>query len=169
MGTATKRHQALLRLDERQLAALDVLGAGGTHAAAAAAAGVDRVTVTRWNTRHPGFIAERTARKRDAAREQNERLRSMIARAIDVVSERLDGGDLRAALAVLRLAGRDLNAHEDEDYTSPEEVYDSLIEAEARARQHLPLDDLLADLSGERDALERARVEAEKALLATVT
>jgi hypothetical protein len=66
VAEATERHRALLTLDERQLAALDVLCAGGSHKAAAQAAGVDRVTVTRWNTRHPAFMAERPVDVYDA-------------------------------------------------------------------------------------------------------
>lgn len=169
MDSDTGRHQVLLRLDERQLAALDVLGAGGSHATAAEAAGVDRVTVTRWNTRHPAFIAERSARRLDRVREHNASVRSMVGRAVAVVTSRLDEGDLGAALAVLRLVGHQLNLPESGERTDPEEVYNALVDAETQARYRDPLTGLLADLNGEGHALAKARSEAEAALLADAT
>ncbi len=65
-GDATERYDLLLQLDPKQAKALEVLAAGGSHEAAAEAAGVHRVTVTRWANHHPEFVAEMNRRRLDA-------------------------------------------------------------------------------------------------------
>ncbi len=58
---AERRH----RLDARHLRALEVLATGGRHADAAEAAGVDRVTGTKWAKSRLGFQAERIRRREE--------------------------------------------------------------------------------------------------------
>ena len=60
---ATTDGHRLYQLSEKQLRALDVLANGGTHADAAEAAGVHRVTVTKWCNSHPAFKADRNRRR----------------------------------------------------------------------------------------------------------
>jgi hypothetical protein len=55
--TATARDHMLRDLTASHVAAATVLLGGGTHAEAADAAGVHRVTVIRWAHQHAAFIA----------------------------------------------------------------------------------------------------------------
>jgi len=55
--TAPARDHLLRDLTASHVAAATVLLGGGTHAEAANAAGVHRVTVIRWAHRRPAFIA----------------------------------------------------------------------------------------------------------------
>jgi hypothetical protein len=95
----------LLQLSERQVLALEVLTTGGTHAAAAAAAKVNRVTVTTWANHHPGFRAERARRLEAAAAASRERARRTAIKAVEVVENAIDAGDTDVALSYLKWLG----------------------------------------------------------------
>ena len=58
LAQAPRGSESLHCLTDRQLLALDALLAGATQAEAAEAAGAHRVTVTKWASRHPAFVAE---------------------------------------------------------------------------------------------------------------
>jgi hypothetical protein len=167
MSDVTDCDKRLLNLDERQLRALDVLCAGGTHQEAADAAGVDRVTVSRWNTRHPGFVAERNFRRMEHAQASRARLLNGIGAAADLLAARVDEGDVSAAIALLRWAGPGvLLGSINPGPVEAQAVYEEMLESEARSRFRDPLLSSLADLSGETEARSRARDEARAALLA---
>ena len=90
---AAQKQQALLQLLE-----------GHSVTKTAEAVGIDRSTLHRW-LREPKFIAERNhlvKESRDAAR---SRLHSLIGKAAEVVENRIKAGDLKAALAVLKMTG----------------------------------------------------------------
>ena len=90
---AARKQQALLQLLE-----------GHSVTKTAEAVGIDRSTLHRW-LREPKFIAERNRlvkESRDAAR---SRLHSLIGKAAEVVENRIKTGDLKAALAVLKMNG----------------------------------------------------------------
>ena len=91
------------RLSDKQLLAVDVLLTGGTHRAAAEAAGVARTTVTEWVNHRGVFRSELERRRYERAGEVNDRVCSLVTRSLGVVEQHLDAGDLRAALGVLRL------------------------------------------------------------------
>lgn len=100
---ATRHDESLHDLTPPQIAAIGALMAGGTHDEAAAAAGVHRVTVKRWVNHHPAVIAEMNRIRLDAARQTQEQLRRLTARALEVVEGALSSGDLEAAFRWLRL------------------------------------------------------------------
>ena len=101
----TRDYSALQVLSAAQVTALGVLEAGGSHAEAAEAAGVHRVTVSKWVTRHPEFIAETNRRRADRADRLAVRVDSVTASALDVIAQACAEGDRAAALAWLRLVG----------------------------------------------------------------
>jgi hypothetical protein len=98
-------------LTPEQLAAAEVLASGGTVAAAAEAAGVDRRVVDAWRTDDPVFVAELNARKQDRLDRVQGRLRGLAGTAVEAV-ERMIVDDsvpaavrLRAIQIVLDAAG----------------------------------------------------------------
>jgi len=101
----TRDYSALQVLSAAQVEALEILEAGGSHAEAAAAAGVHRVTVSKWATRHPGFIAETNRRRAARADRLSVRVDSVTLSALDVVAQACAEGDRAAALSWLRLVG----------------------------------------------------------------
>ena len=60
---ATDRYEMLRRLSEQQLCAIEALIGGSSIQEAADAAGVNRVTVSRWRNHHPEFQAELNRRR----------------------------------------------------------------------------------------------------------
>ena len=90
-------------LTDSKLIAIDTLLTGATHREAAEAAGVARTTVTEWVNRQSEFRGELERRRRERAAEVNDRVGAAVSQALRVVTEHLDGGDLRAALGMLRL------------------------------------------------------------------
>ena len=103
-GTVTDHDQTRpSELSDSQLLAVDVLLTGGTHRAAAEAAGVARTTVTEWVNHRGVFRSELERRRYERAGEVNDRVCSLVTRSLGVVEEHVDAGNLRAALGVLRL------------------------------------------------------------------
>ena len=99
----TDRYQSLLDLSGSQLTALEIIETGGTHAEAANAAGVHRVTVTKWCHHHPAFIAERNRRQIERAERVAVITDAATIRAIEVVTAAIDTGDAETAMKWLRL------------------------------------------------------------------
>ena len=93
----------LLRLSDAKLIAIDVLMTGATHREAAAAAGVQRSTVTGWVHHHIGFITELAQRRQQRAQATGDLLDETITAALRLLAERIDEGDTAAAIALLRL------------------------------------------------------------------
>ena len=104
----TENYQALPEPNDRQLRAIDELILGATHKKAAEAAGVHRVTVTKWASGDAVFRAELNRRRRALLQEREDRIRQMDARALTTLAEDLESGDRETALAwsKLRQLGR---------------------------------------------------------------
>jgi len=96
-------------LTAAQEVAADLVVAGKTDGEVAEAVGVTRQTVWEWRHRNPAFIAETNRRRKELWEAASERLRGLVARAVDVLAEDLDGEDRRlrqqAAVHVLRAFG----------------------------------------------------------------
>jgi hypothetical protein len=97
--------EALHRLTERQVLALDALLTGATHAEAAELAGVHRVTVTKWASRHPAFVAEMNRRRGERTDAVADAVLDVTLKAVGVARSAVEAGDADAALAWLKLAG----------------------------------------------------------------
>ncbi len=101
-------------LSGAQIQAVAALLDGSTHAAAALAAGVHRVTVTRWTRSDPEFMAELTRRRREFLDASVAQVSTLAGTALRIVEESLDAdGDPRLAMEVLKLVlpRDDLDAH----------------------------------------------------------
>ena len=108
-------------LTPAQEAVIDALLAGKTQAEAAALAGVAAETVSRWKRDNLLFVATWQNRRRQVWDAHAQRLRNLAGRALDVVEQGLDAGDLRAAALVLKSVDLgDLAAPEAE--TTPEAI-----------------------------------------------
>lgn len=78
--------------------AIDVLVSGGTTIDAAAAAGVNRSTVSGWRNHHPGFIAAFNTRRSELNYERADHIRDIDAKALSAVAQLIEAGDASAAL-----------------------------------------------------------------------
>jgi hypothetical protein len=92
-------------VSDRQSIAIDVLTAGRTQREAAAAAGVQRSTVTAWCNKNIVFIAEWNRRRRQRLAAAGERLHEVTGAALDAVAESINDGDTATALALIRIVG----------------------------------------------------------------
>ena len=92
-------------VSDRQSIAIDALVAGSTHLEAAKLAGVQRSTVTGWCNKNITFISEWNRRRRQRLTAAGERLHEATSTALDVVAETINSGDVRTALALIRLVG----------------------------------------------------------------
>lgn len=112
--TSTKVNEPEV-LTPSQDAVIDALLAGKTQAEAAALAGVAAETVSRWKRDNLLFVATWQNRRRQVWDAHAQRLRNLAGRALDVVEQGLDAGDLRAAALVLKSVSlSDLTAPEAE-------------------------------------------------------
>lgn len=107
-------------LTDAQVLALDALLAGATVADAAAAAGVDRSTLWRWRTEVAAFEAALNAGRAQLREAYQGRLYALADRAVATVEAAVQGGDVKAALAVLK--GLELLARVPIGATDPEVV-----------------------------------------------
>ena len=94
-------------VSDRQSIAIDALTAGRTQREAAAAAGVQRTTVTAWCNKNIVFIAEWNRRRRQRLAAAGERLHEVTVAALDAVAESINDGDTAAALTFIRIVGVD--------------------------------------------------------------
>jgi hypothetical protein len=95
-------------LSGQQLKAVDMLATGVTITGAAEAVGVSRQTVSEWANKDSNFRAALNKRRAELWTEQTDRVRALLPQAVDRIERALaldDGDSLRAALALLKLAG----------------------------------------------------------------
>jgi hypothetical protein len=85
--------------------ALEALANGKTPTEAATEAGVDLATVREWMKRDAPFRAELNSRRRDSYNAGADRLRALVPAALEVLEAEIAGGNVHAALAVLKAAG----------------------------------------------------------------
>ena len=91
-------------LTELQSRAIQLMLQGESLSGVATAIGRDRTTIYRW-LRDPRFVAERNRLGQEARDASRARLHSLVRKAINVVERKMDAGDLKAALAVLKITG----------------------------------------------------------------
>lgn len=89
-------------LTPTQLAAVEMLVMGRTDAEVASQLGVARETVNRWRNLNPPFIAEMNQRRQDVWRATRERMRHLGTRALDVLDQQLQAGNVKVALAFFK-------------------------------------------------------------------
>ncbi len=92
-------------LTPTQLTALEALNAGATVTAAAAGAGVNRVTLHRWLRDDFAFQAAFNQARRDLREAAATRLLTVAGMAADTVQDAVEAGDVRTSVAVLQGLG----------------------------------------------------------------
>lgn len=102
-------------LSQAHTLALESLMSGATTVDAARAAGVDRSTLYRWRRDHDAFRAAFAGARNDLREELSTRLLVLGTKAVEVASGALDLGDVRVALAILRVALPGTNEAECDD------------------------------------------------------
>lgn len=114
------------QLTTEQENAVDLLVTGVTDADVAEQVGVTRQTVCGWRNRDPLFAATLNARRRDLWSGHADRLRALVARALDVLEADLGGDEPRlrqaAAVHILRAVGTYGAQQAPPGPTSPEAV-----------------------------------------------
>jgi len=155
----TECYELLRTLTPSQCIALDHLDAGATHQTAADAAGVHRVTVTRWARHHPGFEAELNRRRQERAERIADRIGEISTAALDVLGEAINDGDTETALACLRLFRLDtLVADQRERGRRSHLTADAILDDEAASIEHARIFQLRDPMY--RDLVAMQRVEA---------
>jgi len=144
--------------------AIDLLITGATDGDVAAVVGVDRVTVWQWRHEHPVFMATLQRRRAEVWRQPQERLRSLLSKAVENLAAAVEEGDVKVSLEILKAVGMygngTMNAIHEQD---PEKVIRQQAEAHVD-REGVPRNTLLAmaeslDMDAYRTRL--AEVEAE--------
>ena len=103
----TTRHNPTVDLSDRQLTAIATLVASGTQTDAANAAGVTRQTVNQWVNHHYGFIAEVNRLRAERLQTCADRLQDAVGKALELVTEHIEQGDISIATGLLKLVGVD--------------------------------------------------------------
>jgi hypothetical protein len=154
--SAANRDESLHDLTSAQLAAINALIVGGSHEEAAQAAGVHRVTVTRWVNHHPAFVAQMNQAKLDVANQAVVKIGRLTDLALDVVHAALEEGDRGVALKWLNLVPP-VPKPEYPDPTDPRDVIE-------RVRARMPSALLVALTDGDERTTEEAEAEIKRRL-----
>jgi hypothetical protein len=109
-------------LAPEQLNTITYLCTGMTDAETAAVVGVQRETVWRWRNTSPDFMSELEKTRQQFMSGAVDKLRSAIPKAVANVVNAVEGGDLKASLALLKCVGL-----EGSDYFKPGETDPSSI------------------------------------------
>jgi Homeodomain-like domain len=116
-------------LTAQQELAVDLLATGKTITEAADSLGVTRQTVSEWRNQNPRFEAALNERRNELWLGMSDRLRALLPKALGILEQSVENGDVKAAVVVLRAAGlHGLSAPD-----GPRTVEDAQIEARERA------------------------------------
>ena len=93
-------------LSIQQKNAIDLLIVGQTDGEVAQTIGVSRQTINQWKNQDAVFVAEMNRKRKNIWECQQERLRSVVEKSIDVLIEDMSGDDLKlrqsAAIHILK-------------------------------------------------------------------
>jgi transposase-like protein len=145
----------LLQLNDKQTIAVQALVAGSSQCEAAQVAGVTRETVNRWVRQHPAVRARLNEHRAALASEHEDAVRRLRGKALAVVENQLDRGDVRAALHVLRLVGVETPC---DDVRDARAILDGAIDAEAERAQFRAVREALGPHPCDRQAVSVAVV-----------
>jgi hypothetical protein len=91
-------------LTPQQAAAVDLLALGRTITEVAEAVGVTRQTVSGWRNQQPEFQAALNRKRRELWEAWRDRLRALLAPALDVIQSELEKGNFKVALEIVKTA-----------------------------------------------------------------
>jgi hypothetical protein len=157
-----RRWKPLTQAQENALLLL-IQGKSDGEVAADPSVQVTRQTVWEWRHHDPRFVAELERRRAEVWRQPQERLRSLMSKAVENVAGLVESGDYDASIELLKITGmyRGLVNHIGEQ--DPEKVFETIVERRLAA-EHIPghLDDLLIKLDeNPRKRQRQAEIEAE--------
>jgi hypothetical protein len=128
-------------LSVEQQNAIDLLILGKSDQEVAETIGRDRTTVWEWRHAHPLFMATLERRRAEVWRQPQERLRSLMSKAVENLAAAVEDGDLKASIELLKAVGLygngTMNAIGEQD---PEQLLQRQIEAQI-AREGIPKDE----------------------------
>ena len=123
-------------LTVEQLNANDLLIQGKSDQDTADLIGKDRVTIWRWKTRVPFFMATLECRRQEQFGQASQRLRNLLEKALDNVALAVEEGNLKASFEVIRATG--LAALPAPSAETNVEVIAQRMMLEIFAREHIP-------------------------------
>jgi hypothetical protein len=151
-------------LSIEQQNAIDLLILGKSDKEVAEAVGVNRTTIWEWRTTHPLFMATLERRRAEVWRQPQERLRSLLSKAVENLGQAVASGDLKTSIEVLKAVGMygdgTMNAIREQD---PEKLIRQQAEVQVD-REGVPKNALLAmaeNLDTAAYRTRRAEVTAE--------
>jgi hypothetical protein len=128
------------QLSPEQETAIDLILAGQSDRDVAAAVNRTRQTIGAWR-QQPMFAAALNARRVEIWGNSSDRLRRLLPRAIEVVEDALNKGDLRTAFRIIELAG--FKEHGGLGPSTIGPVSPGGVEAEQRRQEHMEFLELL--------------------------
>jgi hypothetical protein len=158
----------LLSIEQQN--AIDLLILGTSDKEVAEAMGVNRTTIWEWRTAHPIFMATLERRRAEVWRQPQERLRSLMSKAVENIGQAVASADLKASIEVLKAVGMygdgTMNAIGEQD---PEKLIRQQAEAQVD-REGVPKNALLAmaehlDTAAYRTRLAEVEAEIHRAYL----
>ena len=106
----TKKDKTLQKnLSIEQENAIELLIQGKSDREVGEAVGVSRQTITNWRLNNPSFIVELNRKRKELWGSQEERLRNLVKKAVDILEQSLSSSDekirLSSAINVLKAVG----------------------------------------------------------------
>lgn len=98
---AARQKQVTVKLSPQQQQAAALLAEGKSVAEVAEQIGADLATITSWQE-SPYFVAEFNRRRREAWASAHDRLRALVPQALKALEQAVQGGDVRAAVEILK-------------------------------------------------------------------
>ena len=92
-------------LSIEQQNAIDLLILGKSDKEVAEAVSVNRSTIWEWRTAHPLFMATLERQRAEVWRRPQERLKSLLSKAVENLAAAVEEGDLKASIEVLKAVG----------------------------------------------------------------
>ncbi|HVA46106.1 MAG TPA: hypothetical protein VNH11_07005 [Pirellulales bacterium] len=113
--------------------AIDLLATGKTDLETAEAVGVRRGTVAKWRLHDPHFQAALNARRQEVFGAVADKLRSLAPKAVDALAAAMEGGNVSAAVAILKATALDKLARP-AGPTDGQQIIDGMVEARFKAK-----------------------------------
>jgi hypothetical protein len=157
-------------LTVEQQNAIDLLILGKSDKETAEAVSVNRTTIWEWRTTHPLFRVSLERRRAEVWRQPQERLRSLLSKAVENLGQAVESGDLKASIELLKAVGMygdgTMNAIGEQD---PEKLIRQQAEAQVDG-EGVPKNALLAmaehlDTAAYRTRLAEVEAEIRRAYL----
>jgi hypothetical protein len=136
--STTFRPKALTPAQEN---AIELFLAGKGDTEVARILGVARETVWSWRREHPIFMATLQRRRAEVWGTAGERLRSLMAKAVDNIAGLVEVGDYNASVDLLKITGLYRGVVNGIGEQDPEKIITSQAEAQVR-REGIPQDEL---------------------------